>query len=126
MWANNLHSHLFLLKEIKMGLTLEEKLKICQSTIDGLQKENEALKEENATLKKSLSIFSKDGQIEITNYIAQFNDLIDELHKARTESLDELKKTNEEMKVTRRKLDKLTGKTKFQLWLAGVRDKLDE
>ena len=108
-----------------MGLTLEEKLKICQSTIDGLQKENEALKEENATLKKSLSIFSKDGQIEITNYIAQFNDLIDELHKARTESLDELKKTNEEMKATRRKLDKLTGKTKFQLWLAGVRDKID-
>lgn len=108
-----------------MGLTLEEKLKICQNTINGLQKENEALKEENITLKKSLSIFSKDGQIEITNYIAQFNGLIDELHKARTESLDELKKTNEEMKATRRKLDKLTGKTKFQLWLAGVRDKLD-
>ena len=108
-----------------MGLTLEEKLKICHRTIDGLQIENEALKAENATLKKSLSIFSKDGQIEITNYIAQFNDLIDELHKARTKSLNELKKTNEEMKATRRKLDKLTGKTKFQLWLAGVRDKLD-
>lgn len=109
-----------------MSLSLEEKLDICQKTIKELQNENEALKEENATLKKSLSFLSEDGEIEVTDYIAQFKDVLNALQKARAESLEELKKTNEEMKKTRQELDRLKNKTKLKLWLSGARKNLEK
>lgn len=103
-----------------MALTLEEKLEICQNTINDLQKENANLKQENEEFKNYMSMFTdKNKEQQVVDYIALLKDTIDTTTTERNKLLKDMKKQMNGIKKARRSLERLTTKTKLEMWLSG-------
>lgn len=98
-----------------MALTVEEKLEICQNTINDLQTENTNLKKENENLKKFFSQFGNNNEQIIIDYIEALDDTINTTNSEREKALKEIKNNNKEMKKSKREIDKLLAKASLKL-----------